>query len=445
MGQTHLKRTHFEARSTVINPKNDDKQDVEHIKYFELGDKVDVIDEDANGNIISVLANNAEILAISPVNIPTKFIVLDTVVDTTLATGTPRIRVQEIDDGHEAIDRLYCRRPRGPIVFDLYQYIENSQINEPVAGQTTLDVDDASFWRVGDIADLLADEGIIVSDTTVLAVNPNADDSLNKATIVVSGNHDTSTFTNPFIINKTITDDRAIRRNQERIDGIDQPVENELMGIGNKTRCAWESQNLFVENSAKATIDGRRGRLGTQGTRATHTQDLGTNSELKFTSMLMGLLGNFIDVQVVNAPGLTVTVSELYKSSSTAIIPPTKYLVQVNSNNGTATAQEIADAINADSVAKTVVQVQYGGGGEGADGSGIVTPFGPTALAGGLDDGTGDYAEVEQIFQNSIIGTGFKWISQHMRPDERNRYNEPPHDDEEIVIDYRRAFDNVDR
>ena len=444
MGQTHLKRTHFEARSTVLNAKNDDKQDVDHIKYFELGDKVDVIDEDANGNIISVLANNAQILAISPTNVSTKFIVLDVVVDTTTATGTPRIRVQEIDDGHEAVDRLYCRRPRGPIVFDLFQYIENSQINEPVAGQTTLDVDDASFWRVGDIADILADEGIIVSDVTVLAVNPNADTSLNKATIVVTGNYDTSSFTDPLIMNKTITDDKAIRRNQERIDGIDQPVENELMGVGNAVRCAWESVNLFVENSAKATVDGRRGRLGTQGTRAFHTEGAGT-AALTFTSMLMGLLGNEVEVQVINAPGLGVTVSELYKASSTMILTTTTYLVAVNSNSGAATAQQIADALNADAVARTIVQVQYGGGGETADGSGTVTPFGPTNLAGGLDDGTGDYAEVEQIFQNSIVGTGFKWISQHMRPDERNRYNEPPHDDEEIVIDYRRAFDNVDR
>ena len=32
-----------------------------------------------------------------------------------------------------------------------------------------------------------------------------------------------------------------------------------------------------------------------------------------------------------------------------------------------------------------------------------------------------------------------------MRPNERNRYNEPPHDDEELCVDYRKATENVDR
>lgn len=444
MGQTHLKRTHFQPRATIINPKSDDKQDVNFIGYFELGDKVDIIDEDANGNITSVLADNLTILAISPANAATKFIVLDASVDTTLAVGTPKVRVQEIDDGQEAIDRLYRRRLRGPMIFDLFQYIENSSINEPIAGQTTLDVDDAMFWRVGDVVDLLADEGIIVSDAIVQAVAANADSSANKATIVINGTVDTSSYTNPLILNKTITVSDAIRRNQERIDGIDQPIENELMGIGNAVRCAWETDSLFVEGSSKMFQDGRRGRRGIAGTRATHTEGAGT-SQLTFTSMLLGVLGNFVEIEVIAAPGTTVTTSEIYKASSTAIVSPTKYRIEVSNNNGAATAQQIADAINADAVAKTLVQVQYGGGGETADGSGTVAAFGPTLLAGGLDDGTGDYAELEQIFQNSIVGTGFKWVSQHMRPNERNRYNEPPHDDEEMCIDYRRAYDNVDR
>jgi len=444
MGQTWLGRTHFQARMVIQNPKNDDKQDVEDICFFELGDKVDIIDEDANGNITSVLANNATIMAISPGNASQKFIVLDVVVDTTAAVGTPKVRVQEIDDGQSAIERLFCRRLRGPIAFDLWQDIILSTANEPIAGQTTLDIADASLWRVGDVVDLLADEGIIISDAVVTAVNVNADAANNTSTIVVNTVVDTSTYTNPFVLNKTINISDAIRRNQERIDGIDQPIENELMGIGNAVRVAWESVGLFVESSSKFWLDGRRGRLGTAGTRAAHTEGAGT-SQLTITSMLLGLLGNFVKVEVVNAPGLAVTTSEIFKSSSTAIVPPTEYLIQVNSNSGAATAQEIADAINADAVAKTLIQVQYGGGGVGADGSGVVTPFGPVNLAGGLDDGTGDYAELEQIFENSIIGTGFKWVSQHIRPDERNRYDEPPNDDEEICIDYRKAIENVDR
>jgi len=444
MGQTNLKRTLFDPRTVIQNAKNDDKQDVADICYFELGDKVDIIDVDVNDNIISVLANNLTIDAISPGNANQLFIVLDAVVDTTAATGTPMVRVQEIDDGQTAIERLFCRRVRGPVIFELFQYIENSMVNEPIVGQTTFDVDDVSFWRVGDVVDVLADEGIIVQNAVVQAVGSNADDSLNKATITINGSVDTSSFTNPLILDKTITQADAIRRNQERIDGIDQPIENEFMGLGNGVKCAWETLNLFVENSSKPLVDGRRGRIGLQGTRATHSEGAGT-SQLQFTSMLMGLLGNFIDVQVISAPGLTITVSENYKASSTAIVPPTAYTITINNNNDAATAKQIADALNADAQVKTLVQVQYGGGGETADGSGVVTAFGPTNLSGGLDNGTGDYAEVEQIFQNSISGTGFKWVCLHMRPDERNRYNEPPQDDEEQVIDYRRAFDNVDR
>ena len=444
MGQTWLGRTHFQARTAIENPKNDDKQDVYEICYFELGDKVDIIDEDANGNITSTLANNATIMAISPGNASQKFIVLDTVVDTTLAMGTPKVRVQEIDDGQAALERLFCRRQRGPIAFDLWQDIILSTSGEPIPGQTTLDIADASLWRVGDVVDILADEGIIVSDVTVMAVNVNADASNNTSTLVVNTVVDTSTYTNPFILDKSITISDAIRRNQERIDGVDQPIENELMGIGNGVRAAWEADGLFVENSSKFWLDGRRGRLGIAGTRAVHVEGAATTT-LTTTSMLLGLLGNFIKIEVVNAAGLAVTVTELFKSSSTQIVPPTEYLISVNSNSGTATAEEIADAINADAVANTLVMVQYGAGGFGADGSGVVTPFGPTSLAGGLDDGTGDYAELEQIFENSILGTGFKWVSQHIRPDERNRYDEPPNDDEELCIDYRRAIENVNR
>ena len=444
MGQTNLIRTQFEPRTTIINAKNDDKQDVSDICYFELGDTVDIIDEDINGNIISVIANNLTIQAISPGNVATLFIVLNAVVDTTTATGTPRIRVQEIDDGQSALERIYCRRVRGPVIFDLFQDINLSTLNQPIAGQTTLDVDDTSFFRVGDTVDILADEGIIVSDAIILAVNPNADASLNQSTIVISGVIDTSAFTNPFILDKTISVSDAIRRNQERIDSVDRPIENEFMGLGNGTRCAWETTNLFVEGSSKPFVDGRRARRGIAGTRANHIEGAGT-SQLTYTSMLLGLLGNFITIEVINAPGLGVTVVEQYKSSSSQIVSPTEYLVQVNSNSGAATAKNIADALNADAVAKTIVQVQYGGGGLAADGSGIVIPFGPTTLTSGLDDGIADYAELEQIYENSIVGTGFKWVSLHMRPDERNRYNEPPQDDEEQCIDYRRAIENVDR
>ena len=442
MGQVRLERTHFEPRVTVLSPKNDDKQDVDFVGYFEIDDIVDIIDEDAAGNIISVLADNVQVLAI---NQGSNFLVLDTVVDTTAATGTPKIRVQEIDDGFLAIDRLYRRKLKGPISFLLISNIEAQELNAPLIGQTKYDIDDAAFWKAGDTIDILADEGIIQSDVDIFSVEPNADATNNKATITVSGVYDTSTFTNPFALNKTITYADAINRNQERIDGMDTPIENQDLGVGNSLDTAWEAPMLFVESSSKLFVDGKRLKKSIAGTRATHIEGAGT-SRLIFTSMLLGVVGNEVEIVVQAGAGLTVLVTKAYNNSSTQIIPgTTNYVITVNDNGSTATAKDIADAINADSEAKRIVQVQYGNIlGPNSDGSGAVGTF-STNLGGGLDNGTGDYAELEQIYENFIVGTGFKWVSLHMRPNERNRLSSPPIDDEELCMDLRKATENVDR
>ena len=434
---SNMKRSSFEPRVKIVNPRNnDDKQDVDFTGYFEIGDIVDVIDVDSAGNIINVLADN---LTIQAINDGTKFVVLSSPVDTTTATGTPKIRVQQIDDGFEAIDRLYRRRFRGSIGYNLTQAIEAQELNAPIAGQTTFDIDDASLFRAGDLVDILADEGLIGSDVAIVSVNPNADAINNKATIVVSGVYDTSSFTNPFMLNKTITVQDAISRNQERIDGIDTPIENQDLGIGNSLDTAFITPQLFVEGSSKLFLDGKRIKKGVAGTRASHTEGAG-NSQLIITSVLLGVLGNEVEIVVQAGAGLTISVSKSYKNNSSSIIPgQTAYVVTINNNGGAATAKDIADAINADADAKRIMQVQYGG-----DGSGTVATF-STNLSGGLDDGNGDYAELEQIFENNISGTGFKILSLHMRPNERNRFDSPPEDDEELCVDFRKATENVDR
>lgn len=426
MGQTNLIRTHFAARETITVPKNDDRQEVARTCFFEVGDTVDIIDEDIYGNVVSVIANNLTILSIAPDN----FVVLDQVVDSSAATGTPRIRVQSIDDGQQAIERLYCRQFRGQILLDVRQAITAQELNAPIVGQTKFDVDDASFWRAGDTIDILADEGIIQTGVTIVSVTPNADQVNNSATIVVGGVIDTSTFTNPFILSTDLTYEDAIRRNQERIDGIDLPVENEYKGVGDHRMVAWETVNLFVEGSTKVFIDGRRQRLGTCGTRASHVEGAG-DSQLTFTSMILGLDGNNTSVEVVNGVGINVLITGNYNSG---------FSIQVTNDSGTATAAQIATALNAHPEAKRLIQVQWGGTGAGA-----VAAFGPVSLAGGLDDGTGDYCEIAQVYENFISGTGFKWIAFHIRPDERNRLNQPLEDDEELTMDYRKAAENVDR
>tara|TARA_R110000868_G_C10973188_1_gene771592 strand:+ start:109136 stop:110437 length:1302 start_codon:yes stop_codon:yes gene_type:complete len=433
MGQKNARRMQTKFRAVCTTPTENVRQDVDNTCIFEVNDIVDIIDVDANGNVISVISENNKIISI----IPNSAVLLDTLVDTSTATGTPMIRNQTLDDAQSAFDRLMCRDGR-PAKMSIIQNVEAQELNAPLAGQTIFDIDDASLFRVGDQVDVLADEGDIQLGVTVAAVNVNADSANNKATIVVTGVIDTSSFTNPFVKLEMTTED-AILRNQERVDGIDQPVENRYLGDGEGTLTAFMTADLFVEGSSKLFGESRL-KLGIAGTRASHTEGAG-NAQLIVTSMILGLLGNEVEIEVVNAAGLAVTVTKTFKvNASGTSFAQSQYLVQVNSNSGAATSKQIADAINADVTAQRIMQVQYGG-----DGAGVVTPFAAVNLSGGLDDGSRDYAELEQIYENSIIGTGFKWVSAHIRPNENNRLDAPFEDDEELDVDYRKAIENVDR
>jgi len=423
--QGNLIRTLFEARVTCTSPINDDRQAVDFTGYFEFGDIVDVVDVDANGNILSVLADNLTISAIDD-NVA---VVLSSAVDTTGAVGTPMIQVQQIDDGQSAMDRLYRRVLKGNVKFTRKETIITSAMNTPSAGKTTFYVANVRSFRAGDTVDVLADEGIVSSAQVIESVNPNADAVNNRSTVVINALIDTSSATNPFLEATSITLQQMVERTESRIDEIDRPVEGEQLAAANGSHLAFMSQLLFVQNSSKVLIDGVRKRRGTAGTRASLTQGAG-NAQLILTSMILGLLGNETDIQVQTGAGLTVLIT----GSSSA-----GYLVKVNNNGGLATAADIAGAINSDSTAQRIVQAKYGG-----NGSGVVATFGPSALTGGLDDGTGDYAELEQVYLNNIASTGYKWVSFHIKTNERNRMNKAPQQDEELDIDYRKATDNVD-
>jgi hypothetical protein len=435
MGQPNAKRIQAVIRETVTTPASDDKQIVAKTCFFHVGDIVDVIDEDVNGNITSVLASNLSVLAIDV----DAFLVLSASVDTTVAVGTPRIASQTLDDMQEAIERALCpdELAAAESDFTVRQSIITQALNSPIGGQTTYEIANAKFFRPGDTFDILADEGIVQTGAIIVSVSPNADSTNNRSEVVISTLIDTSTFTNPFLISTDISVQDAIERNQEDIDQIDKPLENEDMDLGNGTDTCFETDYLFRQGSSKILIDGVRKRLGTAGTRAARTQGAG-NSALTFTSQLLGLLGNEVEVRVVAGAGLTISVTKEFKASSSAILSTTFYRISINDNGGAATALAIAAALNASALVKRLVLVQYGG-----TGLGVVAAFAYTALAGGLDNGTGDYAELEQVFENVISLTGYKWISFHIRPDERNRMNVPPQDDEELNADYRQILVNV--
>jgi hypothetical protein len=427
MGQSNARRIQFVPRVTVQNPKDSVIQDVDYTGFFSIGDIVDVIDVDAHGNRTPISGGAGRTIeAIDPNN----SVVLDVTVDTSGASGTPMIEVREIDDVQESVDRLFRRKFEGDVQFILRQDILAQELNAPSAGKTTYDIGDASFWRAGDLVDVMADEGLVQSDATIESVNPNADAANNKSTIVINSVVDISTKTNPYILNKTITVQKAVLRNQERIDSVDQPVRNEYKGIGDGQNVAFEAANLFVQGSSHVRLDSGITRLGTAGTRAYLIQGTG-DSELTFTSMILGLDGNKTKVRVQSGAGYTINVTGSFISGFT---------ITINDNGASATSQGIADALNADADAKRLIQTRYGG-----DGTGPVSTFGPTSLANGLDDGTGDYAEIEQVFENLISSTGFKWICFHVRVSEPNRLSKPPQSSEEIVFDYSKAADNVDR
>ena len=431
MGQNNAIRIQFQPRETILNPQNNDRQDLAFTGYLKVGDTVDIIDVDSLGNIISVLADNLTVLNI----IPNQAVVLSAAVDTTSATDTPQIRVQPIDDVQEAIDRLYRRKLSGPIAFERVEPVLDQRLDTPVNGQAKYLVADVSHIRAGDKIDIIADEGTAIDQATVLAVDPNADDSNNKASITLDTSVDvTGAFTNPLVVVTNITTQSAIERVQERVDQIDKPVENEdlntLNGPGDGSFTCYEMVNLFLEKSSKLLLDGSRMKLGTAGDRGELSHGA-TNALLEFTSMIMGLDGNKTNMVITSGAGVAVAVSGNFNSG---------YTVTVSNNAGAATAKDIADAINAHVEARRIVQAIYGGDGLGLPATLITTP-----LAGGLENGVGDYAELEQVFENLNTATGFKFISFHIRPNEQNRMNKPPKDDEEMVADYREAHVNADR
>lgn len=439
MAQKNAIRVQFEARETLTSSKVDDIQDMAQTCFFQIGDTADHVIEDANGNI-TIIDDNLTITGI----VKDQSVTLSAAIDTT-TPGTHRLRNQEIDDVQSALARIYCFPPDVEAPFTEIEPIEAQELNAPGAGQTRYDVANVALWRAGDKADIISDSGLLASDVNVDEVKPNADDANNKATIVIDSLVDISAETNPILVNKTLNNELATRRNQERIDEIDKDVLNENMhnlnGIAEGTMTVYETQKLFRQGSTLLRLGGSIPELGTRGTPAELIQGTypGNNDSLKFTSILTGLLGNEVEVEVVSAAGLTVTTTTSFKASASQILSgQTQYLIQVNNNSGAATAKDIADAINSDPTARRIAQAQYGG-----DGSGAVAAFGPTNLAGGLDDGTEAYCEIEQIFENKIVNTGYKFVSFHIRPNERDKMDRPPKDDERVFTNYKVPLVNI--
>jgi len=442
MGNPNAERIQYIPREVITSALNDDRQTMAFTGYLKQNDVVDIHDIDASGNILSTLASGLTISAIDE----DIAVVLSATVDTSAPTGTYVLEVRQIDDAHEALERLFRRTFKGSATsFNLRQAIVGQKLNSPSGGKGTYQVADVAFWRDGDTVDLLGDEGVIASAATIESISPRADDSNNLSQIVLTTTPDTSAFTNPIIINRTINMQEAVYRVQEDVDQIDKPVGNEDMGTLNgaadKNLVAFETANLFMEASSDMFLDGNKKKLGPAGTRAFLA--VGTypaNSDaLKVTSMILDDDGDKSDLILTDPAGsssaLAVTVSGSFNTGYTVD-------VSLETDGGSAlisTAAEVAAAINAHATAKRIMQAQYGG-----DGSGVMAAAGSANLAGSVD-GSGDYSEVEQVYENSIANTGFKWICFHIFPSLPNRPNNPPSQSEDLVVGYKRPLENIDR
>lgn len=419
----------------VTGPVNDDKQPVEGTWYFNEGDTVDVVAVDANGCIVGMIQDNAIVEGIDP----GAYLILDQVVDTTsLPAGqTPYILCQTILSAQESIDRLYKRKFNGDVDYNRQEAI----VDQDISGANGIYfVDDASFFRVGDKLDIQADEGLLADDAVIASIDINADEANNRSAITLTGvNVDATANTNPKFVSQDITVQEAIERNQERIDEIDRPIPNEYIGVGDGSLTVFDIDLLYRVGSTELYLDSGRVRLGTAGTRATLSNGAGTD-QLDFTSLILGLNGNKTQVKLTDPAASSSPLSVAVSGNWSAGYDVDVSLETDGSNAIISTAKEVADLLNADATVKRILQAIYGG-----DGSGVQAALALTPLASGLDDGTGDYAELPQIYNNLNVNTGYKWVSFWILPNVPNRMKVPPRCDEELVVDYRQAMENVDR
>lgn len=418
--QPNLERTYFRAQEEITTLINSAVQNVAFTGYYEIGDTVDIIDVGPDGCRISILGTRTIVDIVKD-----QALIFDSAIDTSTATGAPYAFVRNIDDGQEAVDRLYHKVNLGQKC-EVTEPIVAQALNSPVGGKTTYQVADVGMFRAGDSVSIVGDEGL-VGNSTIDSVETRADESGNRSVVIITSVLDTSTFTNP-LIKSLVPICTVVERLRSDIDKIDEPIENELLDNADCLNVAFETDNLFRAGSTQLYLDGVKLRLGTVGTRATLTQGAG-NAALTFHSMILGTAGNLTKVGVVAGAGLTVSVSGNFTAG---------YTVTVNDNGGAATAAQIANAINTSATAKRLVQAIYGG-----DGSGVVAAFAATNLASGANDGIGDYAEVPQVYNNAISGTGYKWVTLWVLPDDRRRLNKPPRNSEELTINYRKIMYNA--
>lgn len=422
MGQPNAKRLQFSAIQVLTSALNDDRQTLDQTYFVKVGDTLEFWDRNASG-CLETLIGTRTVTGVCP----DQAITLDSAIDLTTVTGTAVIRNRTIDDVQEAVQRLYdCGFEAEDYLIQWADTISACETDTPVVGQSTQTVPDASCWEAGDSWAIISDEGLAGTGTVIAN-----DVTLNKVTI--DDSIDCTALTNPKLINTSVDLKEQLKRLKQAIDAVGTPI-CEALADGDCDNTAFLVSQKFIVDSSNLYLDGVRKRKGTCGTLASLSNGAGA-AELILTSLVLGTDGNDIDFEMLDPGGpsspLSVTVTGTYDGADR------KISISLETDGGSAiisTAQDVADAINADADAKRLVLAQFGG-----DGTGLQAALAATPLAGGLNDGTGDYCEIEQVDNNLISNTGYRWVSFHIRPNESNRLSSPPRESEELDVCYSKA------
>jgi hypothetical protein len=421
MGQPDAKRLQFSSVVALTSAINDDIQTLSDTALIKVGDVLEFYDQNASGCLESLVGTRT-VTGVCP----DTSITLDSAIDLTVITGTAAIRNRSIWTVEDAIKRLYeCGFEAQDYKINWDASITSSLVDTPLVGQSTHSVSDASCWKAGDSWSIISDEGLAGSGVVV---------SIDAATnqVVIDSSIDTSVLTNPKLLNTSVDLKTQLMRLKEQIDLVGSPI-CEMLADGDCDNTVFYASQGMVQNSSQLYLDGNRKRKGTAGTRAGLVNDAG-NAEITFASLVLGTDGNDIDIEfldpAVPSSALSVSVTGTYDAADR------KISVSLETDGGSSiisTAQEVAEAINADADAKRLVTAIYGG-----DGTGVQSALVATPLAGGLNDGTGDYVELQQV-ENNVLGA-YAIVSFHIRPLEGNRMHCPPRESEELDLCFSRAL-----
>jgi hypothetical protein len=417
MGQPNANRLQYEYITALTSSANDDRQTLANTGFLKVGDVLEFWDQAPSGNLLTLVGTRS----ITGV-VPNLEITLDSAIDLTVVTGTAVIRNRSIDDVAAILDRiglLYAQSEDYKI--NWAAPISASELATPIGGQSRQAVSNSSYFEAGDTWALIHDGGLAGTGSVI-----STDDALNK--VVIDSSIDAGALTNPYLINTSV----SLKQELERLRSSSETLRvQEALADGDRQNTAFLVSQKFVVHSTDLYLDGVKKRKGTAGTRAALSNGA-ANAQLLLTALVLGTDGNDLDFEMVDpaAPSsaLAVTVTGTYNAGDRKVRVS---LATDGASVITSTAAQVAAAVNAHATAKRLLLVRYGG-----TGAGVQAALAPTPLAGGLNDGTGDYAELEQVDVNVITGSGYRWVSFHVRPNEANRLNSPPRDSEELDIVY---------